>query len=353
MRHQVKHRRGVSRNAAAQEHVAKLRNGGVGEHTLDVVLHHADCRGKQGGHCADDRDHAKRKRRAVKQHVRPAHQVHARRHHGGRVDQRGHGRRAFHRVRQPDIQRNLRGLAGGSDEQQQRNRGKEAAVQCRLIVQRVEDLRERQRSKVVDQQEHRQQKAEVSNAIHHEGLASGVVRRRLLPIKADQQVRCQAHAFPPDKQQKEVLCQHQHQHEEHEQVQVREEAPVALVLSHITDRIKVDQEAHARDHAKHDQRQVIDCKRAVNGELPGHNPGPRRHRDPQQVMRPHEEPEVAEDERRRCREEQCNGRDTRARQAAAQRAIQHESGEGKQRQKPKEACWHREGSRLQLSSSSG
>ena len=32
--------------------------------------------------------------------------------HRRRMDERGHGRRTFHRVRQPDEERNLRGLAG-------------------------------------------------------------------------------------------------------------------------------------------------------------------------------------------------------------------------------------------------
>ncbi len=42
MRHQVEDRRRVRRDAASQEHVAKLRDGRVCQHALDVVLHHAD-----------------------------------------------------------------------------------------------------------------------------------------------------------------------------------------------------------------------------------------------------------------------------------------------------------------------
>jgi len=43
----------------------------------------------------------------------------ARRHHGGRVDQRRDRRGTFHGVRQPDIQRNLRRFSGGAEEHQQ------------------------------------------------------------------------------------------------------------------------------------------------------------------------------------------------------------------------------------------
>ena len=44
--------------------------------------------------------------------------VDARGHHGRGVNQRGDRRRAFHGVGQPDIERNLRGLAGGAHQQQ-------------------------------------------------------------------------------------------------------------------------------------------------------------------------------------------------------------------------------------------
>ncbi len=179
-------------------------------------------------------------------------------------------------------------------------------------------------------------------------LRASVVGGRLLPIEADQQVRRQADAFPADKQQQEVLGQHQHQHEEHEQVQVGEEAPVPLVLGHVADGVKMNEEADAGDHAQHDQGQVIDSERAIDGEASGLDPGPRCDRDLQQIVRPHEEPEIAEDERWRRRKEECDRSDTGARQAPAQRAVQQKSSEGKQRQKPEQACGHREGSRLRL-----
>ncbi len=39
---QVEDAGGVGADSAGQEHVAELRDGGVGEDALDVVLHHAD-----------------------------------------------------------------------------------------------------------------------------------------------------------------------------------------------------------------------------------------------------------------------------------------------------------------------
>ena len=65
-------------------------------------------------------------RRQLEQRVRARHHVDARRHHGGGVDQGGNRRGAFHGVRQPDVQRELRRLARGADEQQQRHRAQHA-----------------------------------------------------------------------------------------------------------------------------------------------------------------------------------------------------------------------------------
>ena len=48
--------------------------------------------------------------------------------HGGGVDQCGDRRGAFHRVRQPDVERNLRGFAGGADHQQEGDRGEQSGV---------------------------------------------------------------------------------------------------------------------------------------------------------------------------------------------------------------------------------
>ena len=114
----------VRADAHRQEHVAELRDRRVREHPLDVVLHQADRAGQERRRDADDRDDRQRLRRVAEQHRVAADHVHAGRHHRRRVDERGDRRRAFHRVRQPDVQRNLRRLAGRADEQQQRDRAR-------------------------------------------------------------------------------------------------------------------------------------------------------------------------------------------------------------------------------------
>ena len=63
-----------------------------------------------------------RDRRVRENRARPRHHVDAGRDHGRGVDQRGDRRRTGHGVRQPDVQRNLRRLAAGADQQQQADR---------------------------------------------------------------------------------------------------------------------------------------------------------------------------------------------------------------------------------------
>ena len=118
--HQVEDARGIGADAAAEEHVAKLRNSGVGENFFDVGLHQADGGGIEGRERAHNRDHQHGDRRAREQRIHPRDHVNARGDHGCGVDQRADRRGAFHRVRQPHVERNLRGFADGADEQQDR-----------------------------------------------------------------------------------------------------------------------------------------------------------------------------------------------------------------------------------------
>ena len=87
--------------------------------------------------------------------VAPDH-VDAGRNHRRRVDQRRNRRRPFHRVGQPDVQRNLRRLAGRADEQQQgRNRQRaDRAVLDRAGAGAGGDLLEIKRAEGREDQQH-------------------------------------------------------------------------------------------------------------------------------------------------------------------------------------------------------
>ena len=122
--------------AERQEHEPELADGRVREDALQVGLRQRDERGEQRRDPADPRDRSICASGAQREQRRAAgEQVDAGRHHRRGVDQRRDRRRAFHRVRQPDVQRELRRLADRPAEQQQargreRRRGPAGASRC-------------------------------------------------------------------------------------------------------------------------------------------------------------------------------------------------------------------------------
>ena len=131
---------------------------------------------------------------------------------------------------------------------------------CAKIVAEVE------RAEVRDEQEHREQEAEVADAVDDEGFLAGVGGGVLREVEADEQVGGETDALPADEQQQEAGGEHQHQHEEHEEVEVGEEAPVALFVRHVADGVEVDEEADAGDDAEHDEGEVVDGEGEVDVE---------------------------------------------------------------------------------------
>ena len=121
MREQVEDAGGIGSNSAGHEHISKLRDGGVREDTLDVVLHHADGRGEDRCSGAHTGDYRERGGGVVEEDMAAGDHVDAGSNHGGGVNERGDGGGAFHRVGQPHVQRNLSGLARGAQDEQERD----------------------------------------------------------------------------------------------------------------------------------------------------------------------------------------------------------------------------------------
>src|SRR5271166_768563 len=86
-------------------------------------------------------------------------------------------------------------------------------------------------------------------------------------IEADQQVGAQAHAFPSHEHQGVVVGQNQRQHREHEQVHVPEEAVIPALVSHVADRVDVDQHAHTGHEQQPYARQRIEQDSSIGLEL--------------------------------------------------------------------------------------
>ena len=265
VRHQVERAGRERADAHRHEHVAELRDGRIRQHPLDVGLHEADRRGHQRRQHADDRDDLHRHRRVREEDGVAADHVDAGGDHRRRVDQRGDGRRAFHGVGQPDVERDLRALAARADEQQQRDERQRAELR-RLDRERrggVRHLAEIERPEREVDQEDAEQEAPVADPVGDERLLARVRRALLLVPVADEQVRAEADALPADEHDQVVAAQHQREHEEAEQVQVREVArhAAARLVVHVGGRVDVDQEPDPRDDQDHHRRQRIEAER--------------------------------------------------------------------------------------------
>ena len=172
-----------------------------------------------------------------------------------------HRRRALHRVGQPDEQRNLRGLTGRADEQQQGNQRKRAERGLRRQpgdgagISWKSTVPKRTNTSRTPSTKPKSPMRLTMNAFLPASAADFFVK-----AEADQQVRAEAHAFPADEHHQEVRAEDEHEHERGEQVQVGEvagELGVALLV-HVGRRVDMDQRSDAGDHQDHDRRQRVD-----------------------------------------------------------------------------------------------
>ena len=76
---------------------------------------------------------------------------------------------------------------------------------------RVRDGAEVERAERVEDQEHAEHESPVADAVDDERLLAGIRRALLFVPVPDEQVRAQAHAFPPDEHRQEGAAQHEHQ----------------------------------------------------------------------------------------------------------------------------------------------
>jgi hypothetical protein len=263
VRHQVEHRDRVRRGAERDRHVAELRQRRVGDDALDVVLDDAEKAHEERRDRADDEDHRQRRVGELEQRRHPRDHEDAGGHHRRRVDQRGDRRRAFHRVGQPDVERELRALAHRADEEADADDGDEAPVarrerELRQVAALGEGLAVVERAGERDDQADAEDEAEVADPVDDERLHVGEDRRRPREPEADQQVRDQADRLPAEEELQEVVAHDEHEHREREQRDVAEEALVARVVGHVADRVDVHHQRDEGDDGHHHRRQAVD-----------------------------------------------------------------------------------------------
>ncbi len=187
--------------------------------------------------------------------------------------------RAGHRVRQPDVERDLRALGGGTPEKEEADKGRRGDAEDALAGQKRRQLLdfaedEGQAGAVLqgvaaavpaaaegpEQAEEADQEAKIADAVGDEGLHARRGVFQILVPEGDQQVGAEADALPANEHEDEIIRQHQGEHGEHEEVHIGKEAPVALILVHIADAVDVDQGADEGDHQGHGAGEGVEQK---------------------------------------------------------------------------------------------
>ena len=295
VRHQMEHPRDERAHAHRRDHEAQLADGGIREDFLDIVLPDGNGRGEEGGNCAGHRDDILRLRHRRIKRRGASHQIDACGHHRRRVDERGHRRRTCHRVRQPDIERNLGRFPRHADEHEEGNQHNHALRHLRHFG---KDFVELKRAKRPEGGEHREEKTEISHAVGNEGffarqrIRKAVASQRIFVVpKADEEIRTQPHAFPSDKEHQVRRAAHQNHHHRDEEVEENEEAAVtsqiffiADIFVHVADGVNMDERPDRRDDEHHRHREGIHAEGPRKMQRTDHNPVRERHVHPLRIF---------------------------------------------------------------------
>ena len=192
---QMEDRRDVAAQAKRQHHVAELADRRVGKHALDVDDDERKQRRYQGCRTADGGDRHPRVVRHLVDREHTGDQVDAGDDHRRSVDQCGNRRRAFHGIRQPNMKRELRGLARCSGEHAEpKDRQDVHANQARDGE--FLNLGDVKRARLHPDQDDRQQQAKIAQPGDDKRLHGRLGGGRLVEPEADQQIRRKPHQLP-------------------------------------------------------------------------------------------------------------------------------------------------------------
>ena len=255
----------VGRRPECDCHVAELGQGRVGDDPLDVVLNDPQKAHEERGNRSDDDNKRKGDVAEFKQRTHACDHKDASGHHRCRVNQGRDRGRAFHRIGQPDMQRELRALthradkeADASDSHQRPLNNAEIKHRCGFGRRHLEDGCVIKTAEVGKYQTNAEGKTEVTDAVDQERLEVGVNRGWPGEPETNQQIRDQSDCFPAEEELHKIIRHHEHQHREGKQADVGEEALVAGVFFHVTDGVDVDHQRHKGHDAHHGRGQRVD-----------------------------------------------------------------------------------------------
>ncbi len=272
--HQVEDRAFPGTDAQRQEHVTDLAHGRVGEDTLDIGLYQRCETCQHQRDAAHDADQVQNVRCQREQSMSPRDQVNARGNHGCCVDQCRNRGWTGHRVCQPGLQRQLCRFADSTTEQHQRCQHDPEIADLEVFRCLDQQFLHIECAQLLEQDEQADGHEHVADSRHDKRLECCVTVVAVAVIETDQQVAAQAHAFPTEVKEQQVVAQNKEQHAGNEQVGVSEEARVTGLAAHVPGRKQVDQKADANHHAQHRDGQTVQIQRKVGLEAINVHPAP-------------------------------------------------------------------------------
>ena len=202
--HEVEDPRRVRADRDGHDHVADLAHRRVGDDPLQVGDDQRDRRGDDQRRQAAERRDVGGGRRQLEEGVHAGDQIDARGDHRRGVDQRGDRGRALHRVGKPGVERQLRRLREGADQEEQADRDDRAAVRLEVARRLLEHRQVVEGAELAEDQERREDEADVADDVDHERLHAGRgCGAAPVPVR-DQRVRGEADERPADHEQDEV-----------------------------------------------------------------------------------------------------------------------------------------------------
>ena len=233
-----------------------MGDGGECQYTLDVTLHTCHTGGiecREGSYVCHDVQHAGSIFYEQREHA--CHQIDPCNHHRGGMNQCTDGRRTFHGIGQPDVQREHGTLSGTTDEHQsqgKRNHCRTALCQRHLI--RAEGVC----TGIIPIDEDTYKESQVSKTGHDKSLLRSGNSRRLRIIETNQQIGGHDHQLPEQIHLEDIRCYYQSEHGHGEE---RQEGVVTLETAfalHVAERVYVYQQRNGTDDHEHHNRNRVE-----------------------------------------------------------------------------------------------
>src|SRR5204862_1489937 len=176
------------------------------------------------------------------------------------MDQCADRSRAFHRIRQPDVQRELSRLPHCAAENQERNkRGARAEHgKTSLLQTTVATIVKEKRAAAAVKPEQAKDKSQVADASGNERFSCRRCGAWSHNPQSNEQIGRQSNHLPADKQKKQAVRDNEPEHRTGEKRKISEKAHEIFVAGHVTSAEDEDAKPDQRDHHQHDGREWIE-----------------------------------------------------------------------------------------------